>query len=273
MVLGYVLGGIVRTRIRWAVLGVCLLLGLLCLPAQAKPLVRLANGEWPPYLSETLPHFGFASDVVQKAFEAVGVEVEYEFFPWSRAFSYALQGRDEDGRVLHGTLVWVYTPARAVSFLYSDVVIEDSEVLFYSRDNPLDWSEMEDLRGKIIGGASGAAYLLLDDAEAAGILTIERSGGYESLFVRLLHGRVDAVPMVTQVGRFYVERVLNEEERKLIAWHPKVIQHRQYHLILSKNVDESKALMPLFNKGLAAIRKDGTYAGLLADLYAGKYDR
>jgi len=255
------------------VLFVCLTLGLVCSPARAAHLVRLTNGEWPPYLSEHLPHYGFASHVVQEAFKSVGVDVKYEFYPWSRAYANALQGEDEDGHVLHGTLVWIKTPEREASFIYSDLVLEDSEVLFYSKDNPVVWLSIEDLRGKVLGGVSSAAYPLLDEAEKDGILTIERAVSYTSLFRRLLSGRVDAVPLVTQVGRFYIQTTLIEEERKRIASYHRVIQRRHYHLLLTKQVEENKALMLLFNKGLAQIRANGIYARLLANLYAHRYDR
>ncbi len=53
--------------------------------AQTSKVIRLTNGEWQPYLSEDTPHHGFASHIVTEAFALVGVEVEYGFFPWSRA--------------------------------------------------------------------------------------------------------------------------------------------------------------------------------------------
>lgn len=266
-------GGKMNIRLRRATVGLCLMLGLLFTPAQAAPLVRLANGEWPPYQSEFLPHYGFASHVVQEAFKAVGIDVEYAFFPWSRALNNALQGRDEDGHILNGTLTWARTPEREASYLFSDVVFEDSEVLFYTKDNPVIWSSVEDLRGKVLGGVTTTVYLVLDEAEKNGILTIERSTSYASLFKRLLYGRVDALPMLTQVGRFYIQTVLSEEERQRISSHPKVTQVRRYHLLLLKKIDENRELMLLFNQGLAAIRANGTYERLLTDLYVGRYDQ
>lgn len=42
--------------------------------------VRLANGEYPPYCSEHLPHYGIWSHIVTEAFALKGLTVEYEFF-------------------------------------------------------------------------------------------------------------------------------------------------------------------------------------------------
>ena len=123
----------------------CCQIGLLAILMTAAPVraetVRLTNGEWAPYLSETLPHHGAASHIVSKAFEKVGVTVKYGFFPWKRSYRLAEQGR------WHGTVVWVFTEKRAKDFLYSDVVIEDAEYLFHLKEAPLEWRTPADLGG------------------------------------------------------------------------------------------------------------------------------
>lgn len=57
------------------------LLVLLLGSAQAAEQVRLTNGEWPPYLGETLPYHGVASRIVAEAFALQGIEVQWEFHP------------------------------------------------------------------------------------------------------------------------------------------------------------------------------------------------
>ena len=47
--------------------------------------ITLANGEWAPYLSENLKHYGYISRIVKEAFEEEGYEVEYVFLPWKRS--------------------------------------------------------------------------------------------------------------------------------------------------------------------------------------------
>lgn len=65
--------------------------------AHARDHVVLSNGEWAPYLSENLPHYGAASHIVQAAFAAVDVEVRYEFYPWKRSYKLALEGEVHEG--------------------------------------------------------------------------------------------------------------------------------------------------------------------------------
>ena len=44
--------------------------------------VRLVSGEWPPYVSASLPGFGPAAEIVREAFAATGHEVVIEFMPF-----------------------------------------------------------------------------------------------------------------------------------------------------------------------------------------------
>lgn len=228
--------------------------------------IKLTNGEWAPYLSKNLPHYGAASHIVEEAFSAVGVEVEYGFYPWKRAFKLAREG------TWNGTVVWVYTPERAQDFFYSDVVISDPEYLFHLKSKDLKWEKIEDLRGLTIGGTLHTVYPLLEKAASAGILHIERAGNYDNLYRRLLKNRIDAIPQVSQVGKYYLRTTFSPEQRQRITYSKTVLQERKYHLILSKKLEINRKLVTLFNKGLSIIIKSGKYAEIIGNLDRGGYD-
>lgn len=133
-------------------------------PLSSAETIRLTNGEWAPYLSKKLPNYGFASHVVKEAFASVNINVEYDFFPWKRSFKYAKEGMGLGSDIWHGTVVWLYTKERAKSFDYSDLVINDSGVLFYLKSNPVIWESFEDLQGKTIGATAHTSYPLFEDA-------------------------------------------------------------------------------------------------------------
>lgn len=253
---------------RWTALLVCICLLAAGDPtASAADSVRLTNGEWPPYLSDKLPHYGAASHLVTEAFKAAGVETVYGFFPWKRSYKQAREGHWQ------GTLVWVYTAERARDFYYSEVVIRDPEYLFHLKTRDLDWKTPADLSGLIIGTTLHTAYPPLEKAAAEGILKLERAGNYDTLYKRLLRHRIDAIPQVSQVGRYYQQMTLSPEERQRITYSSTVLQEREYHLILSKRAKGSPALMERFNQGLAIIRSNGTYARIISSLRNGAYDR
>lgn len=235
-------------------------------PASAGEVIRLTNGEWPPYLSEKLPHHGAASHLVTEAYKAVGVTVQYGFFPWKRSYQMARRGSWQ------GTLVWVHTAQRAEDFYYSAVVIRDPEYLFHLKAKPLVWQTPADLAGLTIGATLHTAYPSLEAAAADGILRLERAGNYDTLYQRLLKHRIDAIPQVSQVGRYYQQMTLTPTQRARITASPTVVQERQYHLILSRQAAGSQAFIERFDEGLRAIRANGTYARIMDGLQKGSYD-
>lgn len=243
------------------------LLGLISRTGVANENICLSNGEWAPYLSKKLPHYGAASHIVEKAFAAVGITVEYQFFPWKRSYRNALDG------VCNGTLVWVYTPERARNFYYSDVVITDVEYLFHLKDTPLQWKSVDDLQGLTIGATLHTVYPTLEEAAEGNILRIERGGNYDNLYRRLLKKRIDAVPQVAEVGKYYLRTSLTVAEQAQVTYSDTILQTRKYHLILSKKVDANIRYLELFNQGLKTIRANGTYKGIIGALQRGEYDR
>ena len=115
------------------------------------------------------------------------------------------------------------------------------------------------------------AYPLFEEAENKGILTIDRGGNYDILFQRLLAGRIDAIPQVMHVGRYFIETSLSEEEKRRITYSSTIVDHRKYHLIFSKIGDPGRHYLHRFNKGLKIIQQNGTFNRIMQDLENGKY--
>lgn len=241
-------------------------LGLFTSDAMATGDVLLANGEWAPYLSPNLPHYGAASHIVTEAFQAAGVSTTYHFYPWKRAYILAENG------TCNGSLVWTHTPERDNLFVYSNVVIHESEFLFHLKSIKLEWRTIEDLKGLTIGATLHTSYPTLEEAEKKGILQIERAGNYDTLFKRLLRKRIDAIPMVSQVAAFYLRNTIPIKDQDYITFSDTVLQQRQYHLILTKQLQENKNLISRFNNGLAAIKENGKYDKIVQALKQGEYD-
>lgn len=225
--------------------------------------IALTSGEWGPYLGRNLPCEGLAARIVTAAFTEVGLGVQYGYFPWKRSYRYALDGRDDSGKIWHGSAVWIRTEERARSLLFSDTVIREEEILFSMRDSPVRWRKIEDLRGKTIGGTLQTAYPALEKADAEGILTLHRASSYDTLFNRLLQHRIDAVPQVKRVGIYYLTTSLTTKELARITYSPTVLQTRDYRLAFSRNVAGNEYLLECFNRGLARLRKSGRYEELL----------
>jgi len=51
----------------------------------AEEKIRIATGEYEPFLSENLKHNGVGLRIIREAFALEGGEVEYGWYPWKRA--------------------------------------------------------------------------------------------------------------------------------------------------------------------------------------------
>lgn len=233
----------------------------------ADRIVNLANGEWPPYLSESYKNHGLASDIVSKAFEVQGISVNFGFFPWKRGYELAKMHSD-----WHGTLIWTHSEERAIDFHYSDVVITLNDVFFHRSDQPFDWNSMEDLRGLRVGATLGYFYGLdFEKAEKEKVFTIDRVPDDTTNLKKLMRGRIDIFPLTTEVGYELIFDTFPRSSRNLIINHKKPIRSSSYHLILSKNIAENTEFIGEFNKGLEKIKSNGVYEQLIEKSILGWY--
>jgi len=218
-------------------------------PLSASDTVRITNGEWAPYLGAEEPHYGIASRIVTEAFETVGIEVEYGFFPWSRSLFLAESGEWD------GTAVWFPSEERREKFHVSDPVIISEYVFFHHRDMAFDWETKEDLDSYQVGITRDYDYgQMLREAEASGAITTETVSSDELNFQKLAAGRIDLFPVDRVVGLHMKEAELTSEQAQALTWHPQPVRRAPLHLLLSREVPENEERMEAFNKGLNKLR-------------------
>jgi len=235
--------------------------------AQATMTIRLTNGDWAPYLSRNAPHYGFASHIVTEAFALVGVKVEYGFFPWARALKLAKNSSWQ------GSVVWLDSKERREHFLYSDVVIPSQTAFFHMKDYQFFWTSYEDLKDVRIGGTIGYSYgEAFDAAEKTGIIKTDRAPTDILGLKKLLKGRIKLFPGNLMVIYRLIRSSLPPEKAAGLTHHINLIHGQSLHLILSKKVAGSKAMLDLFNKGLKKLKASGKYEQIIGDALTGKYE-
>lgn len=213
--------------------------------------VSLATGEWPPYLSESLKHRGFAARIVSEAFAVEGVQAQIRFYPWPRATRLA-QYADVDG-----AFVYSRTPERERLFLYSAPVVSGDNVFFHLKSRKFDWRTLNDLKGLRIGGNAGYNYgTAFEQAERGQQLNVERSIAEINNFNKLLAGRLDVVLTSKDVGNFILQTQLQDRQH-LVTHHPLVLITLQNHFIVARSHPRAKWLIATFNRGLAQLQKQG----------------
>ena len=240
-----------------------LLMLVIHLPSHAQgDTIRLASGEWYPYLTESMKHKGAISHVVSEAFASQGVTVEYDFYPWMRTFQLTKSG------VYDGSPVWVDMDGRDQFFMFSDIVVTGDNVLFHLKLKPFQWQKLKDLEGKRIGLLLGYSQ---PSIEMALNDSIERVASGKQNFAKLLRGRIDVFIIDKMVGYSTLRDNFSGYEANQITHHGKVLNSSQYRLMLSRKVENNKHMLKAFNLGMRHLRESGKYKQLMDDFYSGKY--
>ncbi|MCP4163091.1 MAG: amino acid ABC transporter substrate-binding protein [Deltaproteobacteria bacterium] len=231
--------------------------------------IKLTSGEWPPYMSKKMKHFGFASHVVEKSFANEGVKVKWAFYPWNRSLVLAKKG------LWDGSVVWGKTKERQKDFYYSKAkVLYLKDVFFHRKDFKFKWKTFKDLKkfkiGATLGYSYGDAFL---KAEKSGLLKTQRVKNDVLNFRKLLKGRIDIFILTQDVGYSILKKEFKADEVSQITHNSKSFRSRPYFLILSKNSTKSKKFMSLFDKGYKKIVKSGELKKMEEDLISGKYEK
>ena len=232
--------------------------------ARAQPTITLTSGEWLPYMSEQLAHYGPVSRIVSEAFALEGVKVRYLFRPWKRALVEAEQGD------VNGSILWSVGTAgssRERLFYFSDVVIESKQVFFHLKRVAFDWHSFADLEHVAIGGAAGYEYPFESNAQ----IKIDRAATDDVNFHKLLAGRFTIFPADLNGGKAILKKHFAPQEVERITYHPQAFDATRYHLILSRKAKQNAHYLYLFNRGLARLRASGKYAQYIEEMERGDY--
>lgn len=232
----------------------------------AEETIRLANGEWEPYISEWLKHYGIYSHIVTEAFALEGVKVEYVFLPWARGEDMSQEGE------LDGNIAYALSSKFKKHYYYSDPFAEGIKVFFHLKSFKFDWNTYEDLKGIEIGATIG--YLFgekFEQAEKAKKILVERVPTDEINFRKLLVGRIQLIPQTMGVGYGVLQSKFKQEDVQLVTHHPKPMFKTNFHIILTKKIERNKRMLKLFNIGLKRLKESGKYDQYFDEFRRGKY--
>ncbi len=225
--------------------------GSISLAAQS---ITIASGEWPPYQSEHLEYYGFASRIVTEAFALEGVTVKYGFMPWKRSYEMAKRG------MWDATFLWTVTDQREQLFDVSDPIVFGKDVFFHLKSYTFDWNNFEDLKGIKIGGVVGYDYGPdYQNAEKTGMISVERTKTDEINFKKLLGKRIHVFVCNEFVANSLLNKLYDAETVARFTYNPKPVRVIAYHLLFSRRVSGNSENRIKFNSGLRTLKKNGTF--------------
>jgi polar amino acid transport system substrate-binding protein len=224
----------------------------MALPSHAQRTVRLTNGEWPPYLSASLPDNGLISRVVVEAFAQQGIRVQFGFFPWPRALMLAKIGEWE------GTVAWVISPERSRDFIYSEPIFSTETVFYHLKSWQFKWTGMADLARYRIGVTQDYFYGdVFSAALAQGKIKVESVGRDEQYLSKVLGGRIDIFPIDRRVAVSMLKQHFSPADIERLTFDPKPVHTQPLHLMFGKSSPGSRQLADEFNKGLKKLKASG----------------
>ncbi|MCZ4279858.1 transporter substrate-binding domain-containing protein [Kiloniella laminariae] len=218
--------------------------------------VYLTNGEWPPYSSRHLDHYGFFSRIVTEALTLEGYSVVYGFFPWKRSYELAKKGHWE------GTIGWAPTEERQTDFYFSSEIVNVEKVFFHLRDKSFDWNKVEDLADYRLGVTAGYTYGRdFDQLRQDEGLKIDESNNDKANLVKLLRGRIDAFPLELDVGYYMIQSTLKKRDASKITHHPRAVMETPIAVAISRQIAPERAdeILAALNRGLQTLRELGIY--------------
>ncbi|MGM0450550.1 MAG: substrate-binding periplasmic protein [Pseudomonadota bacterium] len=222
--------------------------------------LRITNGEWPPYLGKDEPDYGIASQIITRAFERAGYDIEYDFYPWSRSLYLAREGKRD------GTAAWMASEERREDFLISQPIIATEYVFFHRAAMPFDWEEPADLAEYRIGLTRDYDYgNVIDQVRARGSSITETVSSDSLNFQKLHAGRIDLFPMDRVVGQRMIQELFSVENARALTWHQKPVREARLHLLLSRKVDGNRERIKDFNRAVKAMRREGEIERILVE--------
>ncbi len=214
--------------------------------------LKILSVHFPPYEFENAVDGLRGSDieVVEAAFQQVGIKPVFEFLPWVRAVELVYAGE------AFALLTCAKNKKRESHLYFTDVISSGTRGYFYRAEetNP-GFNSLAELKNQKVTAVRGYATQM--SLEEAGVEHIAARS--DKIALNLLHGgRVDFFYGIKEAD-FFIAKQLDLSQH--IRFHP-IGEAREYKLCISQKWPGAKELLAKFNRGLAVIKSDGTYQAI-----------
>ncbi|MCE9688236.1 transporter substrate-binding domain-containing protein [Shewanella sp. AS16] len=175
---------------------------MLCLPPQLQAeVLHLTSLHWPPYSSQNLANQGAAVAVVRAAVEAMGHELEVDFYPWSRAIKLA--------NMPNAQYVGYFPEYgfKTDKYLFSSSLGSSPLGLVEQKLHPISWVQLRDLNQYTLGVVRD--YVNTEELDAmisAGVQKVEFSSSDEHNVRKVAAARVDAAVIDVHVLNYILKQ-------------------------------------------------------------------
>ena len=224
--------------------------------AQAESL-KIVTEEFPPYnYTEDGEVTGFSTEVIRAVLKEVQMTGEFQSMPWARAYETA---KSSDSVLIYSI---GRTPQREKLFKWVGVVTPIQHYLYSSPQRKLVFDQLEQAKPYQIATVNedvGEQFLITKGFVKG--KNLQSSSKYEVNYEKLKLGRVD-LWIMTDLGAAYLARKAGDDPQKTLARSYTMRDLDGEGLYLAFGIRTPDTLVERLRKGLATIKKNGTYDAL-----------
>lgn len=235
------------------------LLALLMPPMGNADTLKLTSLLWPPYAGQQLENQGVSIMVAKAALNAMGHDLQVDFYPWSRAVKLAgMPNTDYLG----------YFPAYHYQndvFIFSSGIGSSPLGLVEQKLHPISWTQTADLTQYVLGVVQG--YVNTDEIDsliASGYLRVEAVSSDEHNIRKVAAGRIDAAVIDVHVLRYLLQQKALAPLSPKLQMNKKLLESKQLHVAFLNNA-EGKKWRDILDQGLTKIDVEHIMANALSE--------
>ncbi|MDW5416349.1 ABC transporter substrate-binding protein [Iodobacter sp. CM08] len=239
----------------------CLLFMISGISAQSAELrVRIASGEFQPYLSASLPNDGFISKIIAAAFKQENVVVAIAYYPWKRSYDMVKKGEADL------TPFWVKAPEREQLFILSDPIDVVQYGFFHLKNKKITLLDFNNLNQYKVGVSLGYSYgSAFDTARKNQQFICDEAPSDEINIRKLIAKRIDLFTADKTLGQYLISKTLQPKDAEKITFFPKNFAEEPVYLLISKRIKNGAEIADKFNKGLKKMKQSGEYQRIMQE--------
>lgn len=210
---------------------------------------KITSLDWPPFSGKNLPEGGAGIAVLRAALKAEGIDLQVEFYPWTRAIVTSKKDASYAG-------FYPSWPEDVPADYTPSVVLFESPVgLVEPVDKPLRWNKLEDLAGKSIGTVQ-------DYGNTPEFMALVNSGAIRTQIAindltnvrKVAAGRMDAAFIDLNNLDYFLRHEAKNIAHKVQA-NKKAIGNKQLVLAINNKFNDQRAAA-ILKSGVAKINPD-----------------
>jgi polar amino acid transport system substrate-binding protein len=239
---------------KFTIIIVYLLLSPLSIASAANQTIKIALGEWPPYISKKANDSGPIARLIKDIFYDEGYKIEYEFLPWTRAYKLTSRGKYD------AMAIWMMKEERKEKFWYSNEVLTERFTIFHLKETTVNTNTLKEINlGVNLGYKYGDIFdKYMKDNKITPVSSVIKPS---QNFMLLLNKRIDAFPMEKNVG---YDTLANLESKIMSSKithtnFPQLFKANGSFLLFSKEKERNLELLKLFNNRLDIYKNSGKY--------------